>query len=156
MPVEVTERATEVRVEPGPSVIATERRSETVAVEGGGTVVVTQAVTRPVLAERELVVVAAQTATRVVEVGIVGPQGPAGPAAHTHVRNETPAGAVDGVNDTFVLAAAPVAGSEQVYKNGLLMRVGAGNDYTIAASAVTFEADQAPSVGDIVLVSYET
>ena len=79
-----------------------------------------------------------------------------GHAGTNFADNETPAGAVDGVNDAFTLAATPVAGSEQVYKNGLLMRVGAGNDYQIAGDTVTFEAGQVPSVGDIVLVSYET
>lgn len=40
------------------------------------------------------------------------------------VNKETPTGTVNGVNDTFTLAATPIAGSDHVYLNGLLQEAG--------------------------------
>lgn len=68
------------------------------------------------------------------------------------VTRETPSGAVDGTNTVFSLANTPIAGSESVYLNGLLQEPGAGNDYTISGSTITF-AD-APLAEDRVRVSY--
>lgn len=53
------------------------------------------------------------------------------------VSKETPSGAVNGVNVTFTLANTPVAGSEEVFFNGMLQDVGAGNDYTISGAVIT-------------------
>lgn len=72
--------------------------------------------------------------------------------ATNYITREIPAGAVNGTNTGYTLAATPVAGSESVYLNGLLQDPGAGNDYTISGSAITF-AD-APVVGDKIRVSY--
>jgi hypothetical protein len=68
------------------------------------------------------------------------------------VIRETPAGAIDGTNTTFNLAFTPTAGTEQVYKNGLLQRSAAGNDYTISSSTITYLT--APIAGDDIVVSY--
>ncbi len=69
------------------------------------------------------------------------------------INRETPVGAVDGVNALFQLAYPQVAGTENVFLNGMLMEPGAGNDYTIdAQGAITLNA--APLVGDRVKVSY--
>lgn len=68
------------------------------------------------------------------------------------VSNEAPAGAIDGVNVTFTSAFPPVAGSVRVRLNGLGQVPGAGNDYTISGSVVTYLA--APKMGDTVLVDY--
>lgn len=68
------------------------------------------------------------------------------------VVRETPSGSVNGSNAGFTLAHTPVAGSEQVFLNGLLQEPGSGNDYTISGSSITFEA--APSSGDRVRVTY--
>lgn len=68
------------------------------------------------------------------------------------VSNEAPAGAIDGVNVTFTLAFPPVVGSVKVRLNGLGQVPGAGNDYTISGSVVTYLA--APKTGDSVLVDY--
>lgn len=70
--------------------------------------------------------------------------------------NETPSGTIDGVNATFTLAATPVSGSQHLYKNGLRMKPGAGNDYTISGATITFLAGQIPVVGDELLVDYRT
>jgi hypothetical protein len=64
----------------------------------------------------------------------------------------TPTGTVNGTNTAFVLPQSPTAGSEHVYKNGQLMEVGGGNDYTISGATITF--DVAPVTGDQIRVSY--
>ncbi len=68
------------------------------------------------------------------------------------VDKETPSGAVNGVNVTFVLANTPVAGSDHVYLNGLFQDVGAGNDYTISGATITYLT--APLTNDKLRVSY--
>jgi hypothetical protein len=68
------------------------------------------------------------------------------------VVRETPTGAINGVNTTFALANAPLANTEQVYLNGILQEPGAGNDYTISGSTITYLS--APATGDRLKVSY--
>lgn len=58
----------------------------------------------------------------------------------------------DGVFTVYTLAYTPVAGTEQVFLNGLLQDPGAGNDYTVSGAEITFLAAQ--SVTDKVRVSY--
>lgn len=53
------------------------------------------------------------------------------------VFNETPTGAVNGVNTTYTLANTPVAGTVMVFINGQLQEAGAGNDYTITGTGIT-------------------
>jgi len=67
---------------------------------------------------------------------------------------EVPSGTINGVNDTFTLAATPASGSEHVYLNGILQDAGASDDYQISGDTVTFNS--APLTGDKVLVSYRT
>lgn len=70
-----------------------------------------------------------------------------------YVNRETPVGDVDGVNVVFQLAFAQVAGTENVFLNGMLLEPGVGNDYTIdAQGAITLTA--APLTGDRVKVTY--
>lgn len=69
-----------------------------------------------------------------------------------YIVRETPSGSVNGSNTSFVLASTPVTGSESVFLNGILQEPGAGNDYTISASTITFLS--APATGDKVRVSY--
>jgi len=69
------------------------------------------------------------------------------------VVREVPTGLIDGSNTSYTLANTPVAGSEEIYLNGLLQNVGAGNDYTISSGTITFNS--APETGDIILVSYQ-
>jgi hypothetical protein len=68
------------------------------------------------------------------------------------VVRETPTGAVNGVNTTFTLANTPVAGTEQVFLNGILQEPGAGNDYTISGLTITYLA--APLTNDKIRVTY--
>lgn len=68
------------------------------------------------------------------------------------VTRETPTGSVNGANTTFTLANTPVAGTEQVFLNGILQEPGAGNDYTIATNTITYLT--APLTGDRIRVSY--
>lgn len=69
-----------------------------------------------------------------------------------YITRETPAGAVNGSNTTFNLANTPVAGTEQVFLNGLLQEPGAGNDYTITGGVITYLA--APVSTDRIRVNY--
>lgn len=71
----------------------------------------------------------------------------------------TPTGTVNGSNTTFTIAALVLSGTEEVFKNGILMNAGAGNDYTITyAATTTITFLTAPStVGtytDVILVNY--
>lgn len=68
------------------------------------------------------------------------------------VADEVPNGAVNGINSTFVLANTPVAGSVEVYLNGMLMNPGAGNDYQISGVTITFNF--VPTAGGHVLATY--
>ncbi len=68
------------------------------------------------------------------------------------VFNETPSGAIDGVNTSFALATAPIAGKLQVMLNGLVLRPGAGNDYTLSGSTITML--YAPASGDYLAATY--
>lgn len=70
------------------------------------------------------------------------------------VTREVPTGTINGTNATFTLANTPTAGTEQVYVNGVLQNVGAGNDYTISTTTITFLSGAIPQTGDVVLVSY--
>ena len=68
---------------------------------------------------------------------------------------ETPTGDLDGVDVTYTLSpsgGAVIAGTEHVYLNGVLQNEGAGNDYTISSSTITFAV--APISTDKILVSY--
>lgn len=68
------------------------------------------------------------------------------------VTRETPTGAANGTNTSFVLANTPVVGSESVFLNGILQEPGSGNDYTISVATITYLT--APVTGDKVRVSY--
>lgn len=68
------------------------------------------------------------------------------------VTREVPAGAINGTNDTFVLAAPARAGTETVFVNGIMQDSGSGNDYTIAGDTITML--YALSAGDKIRVSY--
>ncbi len=68
------------------------------------------------------------------------------------VVRETPSGSVNGSNTAFVLANTPLAGSEEIYLNGLQQEPGAGNDYTISGANITYLT--APLAGDKIRVSY--
>jgi len=74
-------------------------------------------------------------------------------ASSNFVDDETPAGNVDGVNTTFVLAGAPSpASSLSVFRNGLRMKNGV--DYTVSGNQITFLAASTPQPGDVVDCAY--
>ena len=67
---------------------------------------------------------------------------------------EVPTGTPNGVLTTFTLANTPASGSEMVFVNGILMNVGATNDYTIATNTITFNSGAIPQTNDVLLVTY--
>lgn len=76
------------------------------------------------------------------------------------VRNfapqEVPTGAIDGVNDNFELANTPIAGTAEVFVEGILQN---SNPlftlaYTIIANTITFEPGHIPQAGNSLLINY--
>ena len=83
------------------------------------------------------------------------------------VLREVPFGTVNGSNTAFTITltgAQMLSGSEEVFKNGILMNAGAGNDYTIVyntgvgpyVTTITFATapSAASSYTDVILVNY--
>jgi hypothetical protein len=69
------------------------------------------------------------------------------------VAGESPSGALDGTNATFVLASAPSpAASLQLYRNGLL--AAAGIDYDLTGSLLVFRSGNLPQAGDSLIATY--
>jgi len=69
--------------------------------------------------------------------------------------NETPSGAVNGVNDTFVLGNTPSSDSKlMLFLNGQLLVLGISNDFTVSGATITFNADAIPFSGDLILATY--
>lgn len=66
------------------------------------------------------------------------------------VDDETPTGAINGSNTTFVLSKTPLTGSLKVYANGQRMRV--TEDYTFSGRTITFLT--APPTTSVVLVDF--
>jgi hypothetical protein len=81
--------------------------------------------------------------------------GGSGGGGSTPIRNETPSGAIDGVNVAFGLAHVPIGGTTRVYLLGVRLQSGSGNDYTVSGSTLTFESGQVPQTGAWILVDYE-
>lgn len=74
------------------------------------------------------------------------------PTIYTPVK-EVFTALVDGTETEFVLADAPaVAGTEQVFVNGILQSAGASDDYTISGDTITFNT--APEAGWKLIVYY--
>jgi len=76
----------------------------------------------------------------------------------TRTYRATPAGTINGSNAMFTISALIISGTEELYKNGMLMNAGAGNDYTIAYAATTtitfLTAPSSTPFIDTVLISY--
>lgn len=75
-------------------------------------------------------------------------------AISNYIVRSTPGGTVNGTNDTFTLATTPVSNTEMVFVNGVLQNQGAGNDYTISGTTITFLSGAIPQTGDIIRVTY--
>jgi|GEM_PF-320949 len=70
-----------------------------------------------------------------------------------YTDNETPAGAIDGVNRVFTLANVPApVGSLMVYRNGALLTPGV--DYVLTGTTVTLVPASTPLVGDTLRATY--
>ena len=67
---------------------------------------------------------------------------------------EVPSGTVDGANAVFTLLHTPVGASLELARNGLTLKAGAGNDYTLAAGTITFQAGAIPQTGDTLQAWY--
>lgn len=77
------------------------------------------------------------------------------PCAPAFFDAEVPQGAVDGVNVTFTLMAAPTPTSSLVlHRNGLLQHI--PEDFTLAGSSITFASGAIPQAGDILVASYRS
>ncbi len=63
-----------------------------------------------------------------------------------------PSGTINGSNTSFTLPSTPVVGTESLYLNGQRLQGGAGNDYTISATAITMLF--APVTGDKITADY--
>lgn len=74
------------------------------------------------------------------------------------IYEEVPSGSVNGVNQTFTVSRTPVAGSDEVFLNGVRQyrgNLGAGTEsYTISGAIVTHNLP--PQVGDRLTVAYRT
>jgi len=82
------------------------------------------------------------------------PSAGGGLTSSNFVIGETPSGTIDGSNTNFTLANTPTAGTERVFVNGVRMRSGAGNDYTISGGTITFLTGAIPQTDDVILVDY--
>lgn len=68
-------------------------------------------------------------------------------------HNETPSGSINGSNKTFTLAGNPNPdASLELRLNGLVLRSGASNDFTLSGSTITMVL--APQTGDTLTASY--
>jgi hypothetical protein len=69
------------------------------------------------------------------------------------VDQETPAGAINGVNTSFTLSQTPSpAVSLVVFRNGI--RLASGVDYTTNSATITFGSGLQPQTGDTLVCSY--
>lgn len=75
--------------------------------------------------------------------------------AVSKVSGQTPTGSINGSNTSFTTSSSFVAGSLAVYKNGVRLKAGVGNDYT-ESGANTFVMATAPITGTQIVVDYYT
>lgn len=94
-----------------------------------------------------------ETVQKVV-VNRSGIQGPKGDAGSINWISEQPAGAINGINPTFVLSQTPAEGSLSLSVNGLTQTPGVSADYVIGAATITFNAGAIPQIGDTVFAGY--
>jgi|SRR5581483_3496606 len=96
--------------------------------------------------------VTASDGAQVIVVPAPGPQGPAGPpGTGTQVYDETPAGLINGINQTFTTTHAFQTGSTRVYLNGLREHLGVGYTET---SSTTIHFSNPPQTVDNVTIDY--
>lgn len=75
------------------------------------------------------------------------------PVGQTFVDNETPTGLKNGTNKEFFLTHLPnPTTSLQLFRGGVLLVQGIGNDYTLDNKMITFA--NAPGVNDVIVAYY--
>jgi hypothetical protein len=72
--------------------------------------------------------------------------------AANFVFNEAPTGSINGSNTTFTLANTPTSSTISLYQNGIRLKPGAGNDYTVSGATITMIT--APMTGDYLSADY--
>lgn len=78
-----------------------------------------------------------------------------GETLYIHVNGDSPAGTINGINDDFTLSYTPLPiSSLQLFKNGLIQRVGSPNDYTLSGNTVTFMPGNIPQSPDTMTAYY--
>jgi hypothetical protein len=90
-------------------------------------------------------------------VRVDGSSGPCGSGSGGVVPSfsdsEVPAGVINGSNTSFTLNFAPSpAASLELYRNGLLLRI--GQDYAVTGQAIVFFLASTPQAGDLLQASY--
>ena len=65
---------------------------------------------------------------------------------------ETPVGPLDGVNAAFTVVHTPIAGSLQVFLNGV--HLAAPGDYSLSGTAITFAPTAVPQPGAVIVAFY--
>lgn len=73
--------------------------------------------------------------------------------AISKVSGQAPTGSVNGSNTAFTTSSNYIAGSLEVYKNGIRLKAGSGNDYTETGTN-SFTMATAPLTGAQLLVDY--
>lgn len=68
------------------------------------------------------------------------------------VFGETPSGTINGSNTTFTISATPTSNTLGLYLNGILLKSGAGNDYTLSTNTITMTT--APVSGDVLQANF--
>ena len=76
-----------------------------------------------------------------------------GLSAANYLANTSFQESPNGIRTTFTLAVAFVNGTQQVYRNGLYMTPGVGNDYTVT-NTTTIEFTEAPETGENLRITY--
>ncbi len=74
------------------------------------------------------------------------------PSGVTQITSQTPTPAVDGV--TRIFSFTGMAGTETVHLNGVTLRPGPGNDYTVSGSVITMAVP--PATTDLLLIDAYT
>ena len=72
-----------------------------------------------------------------------------------YVWHESPAGVRNGINTVFSLTQSPVPTSSlSLFRNGLLLKPGASEDYTLSGKTIPFTSPSTPTGSDILRANY--
>ena len=94
-------------------------------------------------------VIATTPTQNIIEVGNAGGN------SLNIIFNEAPIGAVNGSNQSFTLAFAPVPSQNiMLHLNGVLLQQGNTADYRLSGTTITFNAGLIPQMGDSIFATY--